>query len=276
VITLVTGAAGVSGRALLHALSQDASLEIHTTDLLSLSRENHHPCDLTDPVAVTDLIKTLQPERVFHLAGTFTNRFATDHPCNVLASRHILEAVQNAVPGSRVLLVGSAAEYGKVDAGENPVAEDHSLRPFSVYGLTKVMQTLLMEYFHRTRRSDVVMARTFNLDGPGVSASLLPGRLEAQIAAVKRGEVDHIALGSLEGRRDFIPLEDAAGAYVRIMQKGVAGEVYNVGSGVPVSLRTYVEKRVRDAGLDPRVVREGAADGKAMDIWADIEKLKKL
>lgn len=276
---LVTGAAGVSGGALVRLLEATLGAVVHTTDLRDLPRERHTACDLGDVSAVRALVAMAKPDRVFHLAGTFTNRFETDHAVNVLSTHSLLEAVRAETPKCRVLLVGSAAEYGLVSAEENPIPESRPAKPVSVYGLTKVMQTTMMAYFHSAFGMDLVLARTFNLKGRGLSPSLLPGRLEREIERKKRGEIDVIELGRLDGRRDFLSVEEAAKLYLRIAEKGVSGEVYNVASGVPISLRTYVEETLAEAGLPTSAFREGAPFGKTanvLDVWADVSKVSAL
>ena len=281
---LVTGAAGVSGTALLAILerSNAGDTTIHTSDLRDIPRELHVPCDMTSPAAVLDLVRSTRPDRVYHLAGTFTNRFETDHACNVLATRALLEAIRAEVPRCRVLLVGSAAEYGLVAPGQSPVGESHPLRPVSVYGLTKVMQTSLMTYYCAAFNLDIVLARTFNLKGRGLSPSLLPGRLDREIERLTRGEIELIEVGSLDGRRDFISVEDAAALYVRIADHGLRGETYNVASGEPIGLREYVGARLAEDGLPPTAFREGARHdfvGKSAnvhEIWADVRKVHSL
>jgi GDP-4-dehydro-6-deoxy-D-mannose reductase len=279
VIVLVTGAAGASGAALLALLEADGHSKVLTTDLRELSRAGHVTCDLTNAVAVLELVKQTRPDRIFHLAGTFTNRFETDHRCNVLATQALLDAVHTEVPKCRVLLVGSAAEYGLVATEENPISESRAAKPASVYGLTKAMQTMLMDYFHLAFGMDLVLARTFNLKGPGLAPNLLPGRLDREIERLKRGEIEAIELGRLDGRRDFVSVEEAAALYVRIAKHGTSGEVYNVASGIPVSLRDYVEARLAEDGLGKAAYREGAPTGKSanvLDIWADVRKVSAL
>jgi len=279
VTVLVTGAAGASGAALVALLEAGGHSKVHTTDLRELPREAHVTCDLTNAGAVLDLVKKTRPDRIFHLAGTFTNRFETDHPCNVLATHALLEAVRSEVPKCRVLLVGSAAEYGLVATEENPISEARAPKPVSIYGLTKAMQTTLMGYFHLAFGLDLVLARTFNLKGRGLAPSLLPGRLDREIERLKRGEIEAIELGSLDGRRDFVSVEEAAALYVRIAEHGTSGETYNVASGVPVSLRDYVEARLAEDGLGKAAYREGAPTGKSanvLDVWADIRKVRAL
>ena len=275
---LVTGAAGATGQVLVRILEENG-LAVHTADVRSLSRALHTTCDLASPEATLSLVRAVRPAVVYHLVGTFTNDFAKDHAANVLAARALLEAVRSEAPKCRVLVVGSAAEYGLVPAAECPIAETRPPRPASVYGLTKCMQSTLAGYYHAAFGLDVVVARTFNLKGRGLPQELLPGRLDREIERKKKGEIEIINLGSLDALRDYVTLEQAARHYVRIVEKGVAGETYNVGSGRPVKMRDYVQERLAEDGLGLDAIVEGAAAGNtaaALASWADVRKLEAL
>jgi GDP-4-dehydro-6-deoxy-D-mannose reductase len=276
---LVTGAQGATGAPVLAALAaRMPSAQVVKTDLRVAPGDDIVPCDLTDGTAVRALVAAHVPTRVVHLAGTFSNDFAVDHACNVLGTRHLLEALRHECPQARVLLVGSAAEYGLVLPEHNPVPETHAPAPVSIYGLSKLMQAELMAFYHRAYGLPVLLARAFNLVGPGLSPSLLPGRLEREIQRVKSGEATHVELGALQGQRDFLSVHAAAAAYARILEHGQPGQIYNVGSGRPTELRAFVMSQLAAAGLPESALREGSVVGsnRGFSIWADVSKLEAL
>ena len=90
---------------------------------------------------------------------------------------------------SRVLLVGSSAEYGNIEEGESPISELHPLNPTSIYGLTKIFQTHLMRLYVELHGLDIVMARVFNLNGKGISDKLFIGSLYKQIKDFKSNKI---------------------------------------------------------------------------------------
>jgi GDP-4-dehydro-6-deoxy-D-mannose reductase len=175
--------------------------------------------------------------------------------------------------------MGSAAEYGWPPPG--PVPETAPLNPISVYGLTKSFQTRIMDYYHRKYGVDVVMARTFNLFGEGCSPSLFPGRVLEQVKKINLGQATRITVGPLESKRDYLPVEQAVDAYVKIMEHGIPGEIYNVGSGVPVKLSDFLTQLLGAHGLAMDIVDIVTPVGaekktEVTEIYADISKLKTL
>src|SRR6476619_3871719 len=86
-----------------------------------------HAVDLRDGVAVARAIAAIAPDWVFHVAGVVAAPAAELYQANTLGTVHLLEALREHAPRARILLVGSAAEYGP-DAAL-PVAEDSPCRP---------------------------------------------------------------------------------------------------------------------------------------------------
>lgn len=252
---LITGATGALGSVLTSRLRAKPSDFI----VFAPGRGNaDDSLDLLDRDQIVRAIKRTRPELILHLAATFSNDFDEAYAINVAAPRHLLEAVEASGRRVRVVLVGSAAEYGAVTPDENPINEDHVLRPVSVYGITKAWQTELA-YLHAGHGTDVVVARIFNLAGPNLSERLFVGRLHKQIDEVRRGERTQIEVGPLSAIRDYLSIDDAVSQLLTVADFGEAGKVYHVASGRPVTMRELLIRELVAHGLDESIVIEGTA-----------------
>jgi nucleoside-diphosphate-sugar epimerase len=278
---LVTGANGGLGRLLVQWLRQRASEPVWHTDIVDKDDDLYLKCDMRDADAIRALIKQVRPQRIFHFAGCFSNSYDVDYPVNALSARHICETLLIEHSATRLILIGSAAEYGVVQPHENPVREDHILQPVSVYGLTKAFQTHFATYYAQCHAVNVVVARPFTLNAPGLSEKLFIGRVEQQIARMKRGEISVIEVGNMESQRDYIKIGDAISQLLLIADKGSVGEVYHVASGRPVRMRDLLADMLAEAHLDMSVVREGQSTGGKVGydipiIYADMSKTNGL
>lgn len=274
----MTGAAGFFGRALAGLLRRGGRAPV-LSDLRRGSVDGLpcRACDLADPKAVKKLLRAAAPTEIYHLAGVFSGDYETNYKGNFLPARHLLDAVLELGLKCRVLLVGSAAEYGAPP--KNPVPETAPLRPVNFYGFAKTLQTRLGEFYHRVYGLDVVTARVFNLTGPGVSEALFPGRVAKQIAAFKRGEAARITVGRLDSWRDYLQVDGAAAALLTVMARGAAGEAYNVGSGRPVRMKTLLANMLAAAGVPLSAVESLPGKAGRLDvdrIYADIRKFNAL
>jgi GDP-4-dehydro-6-deoxy-D-mannose reductase len=278
---LITGALGFGGRNLNKVLNKKGLFKLFASDFhRDEGTANYYHCDILDLESVNVLLLKTKPDFICHLAGSFSNEYEKDYATNVLATKNVLEAVRNIRKKCRVMLFGSAAEYGVVAKAENPIKESRVLRPVSVYGLTKVYQTALMQYYLNALNLDIVMARPFNIFGRGISNKLFVGRVYEQIQLLKNNEIQKIVLGNLDNERDYISIDDATEHYISIMLYGKKGEIYNVGNGVPLQTRTLLKKILKEENVDESLVettnlkRDNIYD--VSQIYADISKLKGL
>ena len=278
---LVTGSSGFVGRHLLAYLTNHTDAHCYGLTRTSNDDDDTMVCDLGDRKQLDNIIARLQPELIFHAAGSFSNHFETDLENNVVITKNILDSVREHSPASRVLLMGSAAEYGEIARHENPVAEDHALNPISIYGWSKAAQTQLGHLYFKTYGIDIVIARTFNLTGKGISDKLFVGRIEKQIADILAGKATEISVGNLDAERDYIEIEKACALYYEIARNGVSGEIYNIGSGTAICMRDLLHKLLQQAGLDDSVVDENShgkntPHSEVSVIYANIDKVTKL
>lgn len=271
---LITGGCGFIGRALAAHLRAAGAKNVVQADLAAGSGVK---CDFSDKAGVRKFLARFKPRKIYHLIGVFTGGYEENYKVNFLAAKNILDAVLELELPCRVLLVGSAAEYGlKV---ENPVAETDPLYPVTPYGFTKMLQTRLGEFYARAHGLDVVVARVFNLAGQGISEALFPGRVNKQVEDYKRGKTSRIKVGRLDSYRDYLPVEEAAAALRLVMDRGARGEIYNVGSGRPIRMKALLARLLAEAGIPFSVVESAPPPPGKPDvdkIYADILKLNKL
>jgi GDP-4-dehydro-6-deoxy-D-mannose reductase len=225
----ITGARGFVGRHLTaHLLARgDEVVELDLDGALAL--------DVTDHDAVVARVVAERPDAVYHLAARSHVGASWDDGdlltrVNVGGTRAVVDACVRAGVG-RVLVVGSAEQYGAVRDDELPVRESTVLRPITPYGETKVAAERLALDAHQAHGLGVVCARAFNHTGPGQAPTFLVPGLAARIAVAERSGADEIALGNGDPVRDYSDVRDVVRAYALLVEHGTPGEIYNVCSG---------------------------------------------
>lgn len=224
--------------------------------------DNFARLDLREYVQVADLLRRVRPDLVFHLAGIQQGEVRDIYRTNIMGTVHLLEAVRQECHSARVLLVGSAAEYGFVGKDELPVTESTTCRPRGPYGLSKYASTLAGLDWSRQFGMKVVIARPFNIIGAGISPNLFAGALLARAReALARPGDPVIKVGNLESQRDFIAVEDAVEAYRLMLGGDYWGEVFNICSGHPLKISSLAEMLLAHSSrpirleVDPALVR---------------------
>lgn len=275
---LITGATGFVGSALARVLAREwPDAEVTLADRRA-GVPDVRQVEMADPEAVGALIGECQPSHVFHLAGaTRAPSLKAFLDANLEPTRVLLEAIEQHAPGARVMVPGSAAEYGDVAAVDLPIRETQALRPISAYGVSKACQCLLTPHY-AARGLSVMTGRAFNVVGRGIPDTLFLGAVVRQLKDVRDGRADHIEVGELGGMRDLTDIDDICRAMLDVASLGVPGEAYNICSGVGVSMADVLDRLMTIAGLrvDVRRVGERLRQGDIADSVGSSEKLRRL
>ena len=234
---VVTGAGGFVGQALI------AHLQAAGDEVVGLDRAQGP--DITDPAAVREAVGRHRPEAVYHLAAVTHIGASWDAPLEVFrinaeGTLNVLSACAAADVG-RVIVVGSADEYGAVRPEDLPLTEEAPLRPLTPYGASKVAADYLGLQAFLGQGLPVIRVRAFNHTGPTQSDRFMIPGLARRIATAERENRKEIPVGSLDPVRDYTHVEDVVAAYRLLVERGEPGEVYNVCSGVGHSVADVAE-----------------------------------
>jgi GDP-4-dehydro-6-deoxy-D-mannose reductase len=235
-------------------------------------------CDLSDPAAARAAVRTAAPDVVFHLSGlTGSNDWDALWRAHATATVNLMEALAARGEPVRVVVAGSSAEYGAA-GGARRVREDSPLEPVSLYGSCKLAQSLAALSYSRGP-VEVLVARIFNVLGPGISEKMAPGAFARQIARVAAGlQPPEVVVGDLSPRRDYVDVRDVAAALAAIARRGRAGECYNVGSGRSVPMSAILRGLAAAAGVRvrERVNPARSKDAGVRNLVADTRKTAAL
>ena len=243
---LITGGAGFVGRVLQEHLRTAGD------DVIVSDRSLGGP-DISDRAAVFEHLHHVAPEVVYHLAGQAHVPTAWADPigtlrANVEGTQNVLDAARTAGV-QRVLAVTSAEVYGQVTDADLPIGEHQPLHPTNPYAASKVAADAVAAAAHLGSGQDVIRLRAFNHIGPGQRADFVAAGLAARIADAEADGADHIMVGNLQPRRDFTDVRDVVRAYRLVAEHGMAGEVYNVCSGIDRSIGELAERLVELSGM---------------------------
>jgi GDP-4-dehydro-6-deoxy-D-mannose reductase len=140
---LVTGVNGFSGRHLAARLAHKAgsvALGTGRQPRSTIPLHGYRACDLTDHDAVIDMVRWARPDVVFHLAG-LNGMAAPDAIArvNVAGFEHLCRALRDQARGRqvRLIVIGSAAEFGTRATANVPLTEDAACLPDTAYGRSK-------------------------------------------------------------------------------------------------------------------------------------------
>jgi len=211
--------------------------------------------DVLDAEAVTESVREAQPSAVVHLAAESSVAGSWERPTdawrvNVDGTVNVLEAVRRERPEARVLFASTCEVYG--NASRFPTPEDEPVRPITPYAVTKAAAELACAL----PGVDVVVARSFNHEGPGRDDRFAIGSWTRQIARLEGEGGGSLLVGDLSAERDLSDVRDVARAYRLLLDPSVPAGTYNVASGRSVTMEHVVELLVGLARVPVRVERD--------------------
>jgi UDP-glucose 4-epimerase len=243
---LVTGGTGFVGANLVRHLLNEGH-EIHL-----LLRPTYNPwrieeiqktvcthcVDTRDVEGLQQLIKTVRPSWVFHLAAYGAYSFQKDLPdmmnTNVYLTVNLLNACAN--PGvDAFIYTGSSSEYGIKD---HPTSEDERINPNSYYAITKASATFFCQHQAEQTNLPISIARLYSVYGPYEEpARLIPNLV---IRGMRKA---FPSLVNPDIARDFIYVEDVCSALTALANASDRihpGEIFNICANQQVSIRELV------------------------------------
>lgn len=238
---LVTGASGLIGSHLLRALEPESDVvAVSRVARSDEARVRWLVGDFAEPGAAAEIVASVQPEVVIHLAGVVNgNRsIETVMPtlrANLVASVELLEAATR-LGCRRIVLSGSLLE--------EPTARAPETIPPSPYGASRWAASGYARMFHALFGAPVVILRPSFVYGPGQESTKL---IPHVVTALLEGESPQLSTG--ERLLDCVYAEDVARAYIDAASApGVEGRTIDIGCGQLTSVRQIVELIVDAVG----------------------------
>lgn len=250
---LITGGAGFIGSHLIMHLLQTSDWHVLHLDALTYAGNLEgwgeffpHPrhelvrgC-VTDAALVWHLLQEHKPQAVMHLAAESHVDRSIDGPAvfvrtNVVGTANLLEQslrYWQQLPGSgqqrfRFLHVSTDEVYGSLHATDPPFREDTRYAPRSPYSATKAAADHLVAAWHDTYGFPSIIANSSNNYGPRQFPEKL---IPLAILKMLRGEMIPL-YGDGSQIRDWLHVRDHCRALVDILERGVVGDRYLIGSG---------------------------------------------
>ena len=268
---LITGITGFAGSYLADALKNDPSVMLfgvarQPANLLPELHGQVH-CfmgDLLSTEFVQTVLREVQPEVVYHLAGQASVAAAWSQPwqtmqTNLQPQLNLLEGLISLQMSPHFLSVTSSKVYGDITAAEMPLTEETPLCPDNPYGVSKAAQDLMAQQYHLSHRLPIIRVRPFNHIGPRQSDDFVTAAFARQIAMIEAGLLPPVVrVGNLTAQRDFTDVRDIVRGYIRLIEAGQPGEVYNLGSGRAVAIEQILTTLLDFSQIDIQVEQDPA------------------
>ena len=233
-----------------------------------------HQVDVALP-EVVDLVRSFQPEIVFHLAAQIDVRRSVVDPVfdariNVLGTINMLEAARHGNAERFVFASSGGATFG--DTFKLPTPESQERNPASPYGVSKLVAEQYLRYYKDSFYLDYLSLGFANVYGPRQDPNGEAGVVAIFIGDLIAGRTPTI-FGDGNQTRDFVYVEDVADALVRAGRIG-GSRYLNIGTGVETSVARLYEYVVEATGVDIAPIMAAAKRGEQLRSCLDATAAK--
>ncbi|MFH1836461.1 MAG: SDR family NAD(P)-dependent oxidoreductase [Methanobacteriota archaeon] len=282
---LVTGATGFIGSHLIKRLVQQGFkvgiIKRQNSDIWRikdiLSQLRIFSTDIRDTQIVRNIVTEFQPNAIIHLAAYY----AVEHKpedivpliqSNVLGTVNLLEAARI----NKVTLFINTSSCFVYKGNKAKLKEESELEPANLYALSKIHAEQACSYYSRMYGSSCVTLRVFPPFGPADHVRCM---IPSIIKNFFEDEAPELTTG--EQKRDWVYVDDLVDAYLSLLENPklrFKHEVFNVGTGNPVSVKNVALrlKRIVGSDLEPNFGVIPPRKNEYKLLSSDITKAKKL
>src|SRR2546423_3627558 len=213
-----------------------------------------HYGDLSDSTTLRRIVGDVRPMELYHLAGQSHVGLSFEIPESTceetgMATLRLLEIVRAQPSPVKFYHASSAEIFG--DASASPQTENTPLRPTSPYGCAKAFATQLARVYRQSYGLFVCNGILYNHESPRRGENFVTRKIARGAARIARGLDVDLALGNIEGRRDWGRAQDYVRAMWLMLQHQTADD-YIVATSETHSVREFIETAFAIVHLDWR------------------------
>jgi len=242
---IITGGLGFIGSNLVNILSKKNFFIINIDKITYASNLNNisnnlknykfYKQDINNQNFIKKILEKYNPSLIFNLAAETHVDRSIDSPrqfinSNIYGVFNLLETIKKYKKKIKLIHVSTDEVYGDIKKNEKSKESD-SYNPSSPYAASKASGDLLIKSYVRTYKIPAIITNCCNNYGPNQYPEKLIPTIIYKIINKKPVPI----YGNGKNIREWIHVEDHCNALIKVSEKGVLGESYNIGSGIELN-----------------------------------------
>jgi GDPmannose 4,6-dehydratase len=220
----------------------------HNTNGINL---HLHYGDVSASGNLIDLIYSIRPDEIYHLAAQSHVRVSFDLPeytgdVTGLGTMRILEAIRKSGVTARFYQASSSEMFGSAPPPQN---EQTPFMPQSPYAAAKVYAYHITRNYRQAYNMFASNGILFNHESPRRGETFVTRKITRALAAIKAGKQLMLYLGNLDARRDWGYAPDYVAAMWKMLQFERADD-FVIGTGESHSIREFLDAAFGYLGMD--------------------------
>lgn len=264
---LLLGGTGFLGNSLLKELENEHSIKLmtHNNDSIfnvkkfqgNILKKSSFKTEITSDSIILNLVGQLTPN-----LEQFVNS-------NIIGGLNLLNScIEQKV--NQIILISTINVYG--DNFKKPSKENDPLNPKTHYGVVKMINEKIYQYFSESYGIDISVLRMAGLYGPTKKSGFIPHLLKS----INEKSIKPVLYNDGKQYRDLIHVDDAVRGIVKIINKPQKGfQVFNISSGKRHSMKKIVSL-IETRSKKNIAIKYSSETPDERCIWADFSKAKKI
>jgi GDPmannose 4,6-dehydratase len=265
---LITGITGQDGSYLAELLLTKG-YEVHgmirRSSSINTGRIDHiyphlklHYGDLTDPLAISNLIAQIMPDEVYNLGAQSHVKVSFEQPyytgqVDGMGTLGILEAIKNHCPKARFYQASTSELYGGFNMPETGYTELTQMHPRSPYGVAKLYGLWICKNYRESYGMHISNGILFNHESERRGETFVTRKITIALAnivkQIKNGEkIQTLKLGNLYSKRDWGYAPDYVEAMWLMMQQENPDD-YVISTGETHNIKEFIELAIKECGM---------------------------
>jgi len=249
---IITGGLGFIGSNLINILKNKYYIVNIDKITYASNFKNIDPCiknykfykqDINNKIFIKNILKKYSPSIIFNLAAETHVDRSIDGPeqfikSNILGVYNLLESIRNYKKKIKLIHISTDEVYGDIKKNYKSKEQD-AYNPSSPYSASKASGDLLIKSYIRTYKIPAIITNCCNNFGPNQYPEKLIPTIIYNILNKKPIPI----YGKGNNIREWIYVKDHCDALIKIAEKGVIGENYNIGSGIVLN-NIHIAKKI--------------------------------
>lgn len=223
------------------------NFDIHQSEEMDLKNYVFYKTDINNADFILNILKTHQVEIVYHFAAqthvdqSFGNstQFIID---NVLGTTNLLECCREYGQLEKFIHVSTDEVYGEIVTNqENIILQYGFYDPTNPYAASKASAELVAQSYRHSYKIPIIITRSNNVYGPHQYWEKITGKFIYNLYHDRKCPI----YGNGQALRKYLYVSDACDAYQLILEKGLIGEIYEIGSKTELNTLDIFRELIR-------------------------------
>lgn len=209
-----------------------------------------HYGDMTDPLAITNLISEIKPDEIYNLAAQSHVKVSFEQPAytaqvDAIGTLNVLEAMRTHCPTAKFYQASTSELYGKI---QDDIQDEYTpFYPRSPYGVAKLYSYWIVKNYRESYGLYACNGILFNHESERRGSTFVTKKVTEKFADIFHGDNTPLKIGNMEAQRDWGYAKEYVEGMWRMLQQDEPDD-FVLATGKTYTIRYFIEETAKHIG----------------------------